>query len=88
MEMKTKTALIAIMLFCTLCTLRLMADIEVEININLPLVEIKDEPVMAVIPGTNIYFIDGYEHNYFFYEGYWWRVHNNRWYRARHYNGK
>jgi hypothetical protein len=85
--MKTKLTLIALLMLSSLWTPRLMADTDVKININLPLVQIKDEPVMAVIPGTYIYFIYGYEHDFFFHGGYWWRFNNNRWYRAHHYNG-
>lgn len=86
--MKMKLALITILLFGYLWTTRLMAGLEVEINISLPSVQIEEEPVMAIVPGTNIYFMYGYEQDYFFYGGYWWRFHDNRWYRARHYNGK
>ena len=86
--MKTKLALITLLLLCSLWTPRLIAGSGVDISINLPQVQIKDEPEMAVIPGTNIYYIYGYEHDYFFYGGYWWRLHENRWYRAHHYNGK
>ncbi len=85
--MKTKLMLIALLLLSSLGTPGLLADTDVKININLPLVQIKDEPTMAVIPGTYIYFIYGYEHDFFFYGGYWWRFHHNRWYRANHYNG-
>ena len=63
------------------------ADVDVNINIGLPVVQISEEPVLAVIPGTYVYFIYGYQHDFFFYGGYWWRLHHNRWYRAGHYNG-
>jgi len=88
MKTKTKLALITLLLFCSLWTPRLIAGSRMGISINLPLVQINDEPEMAVITGTNIYFIYGYEHDYFFYDGYWWRLHDNRWYRSDHYNGK
>ena len=88
MKIKIKSALITLLLFSSLWLSRLTAGIEVEININLPLVQIEEEPVMAIVPGTNIYFIYGYEQDYFFYGGYWWRFHDNHWFRARHYNGR
>jgi hypothetical protein len=86
--MKIKSALLAVLLLSCLWTPRLIAGSGVDVNINLPLVQIKSEPEMAVIQGTNIYYIIGYEQDYFFYGGYWWRTHDNRWYRAHHYNGK
>ncbi|MCF7920871.1 MAG: hypothetical protein K9N06_13250 [Candidatus Cloacimonetes bacterium] len=85
--MKIKLAFIALLLFCTIWMPRLIAGADLDVNINLPLVEIQEEPEMAVIQGTNIYYIYGNNHDYFFYGGYWWRLHENRWYRAHHYNG-
>jgi hypothetical protein len=87
MEMKTKLALITLLLFSTLWMPHLIAGSRLDVSINLPVVQINDEPEMAVIPGTNIYFIYGYEYDYFFYDGYWWRSQDNRWYRSNHYNG-
>jgi hypothetical protein len=86
-EMKTKLAFVALLLFSCLLAPRLIAGFGVDININLPIVQINEEPEMAVIPGTNIYFIYGYEYDYFFYDGYWWRSQDDRWYRSNHYNG-
>lgn len=63
------------------------ADVDVNVSVNLPVVQITEEPVMAVIPGTYIYFIYGHQHDFFYYGGFWWRFHHNRWYRAGHYNG-
>jgi len=85
--MKTKIAILVTILAGSLSVPSLMADVDVNINVNLPVVQMKDEPVMAVIPGTYIYFIYGYEHDFFFYGGYWWRFHHNYWYRANNYNG-
>ncbi len=86
MKPKITLSLLVIMLGAILSQPAL-AETEVSININLPIVQIREEPVMAVIPGTYIYFIYGYEHDFFFYGDYWWRFHHNRWYRAHHYNG-
>lgn len=85
--MKTKITLIALLMLSSLWASNLMAEVDVNINVNLPLVQMREEPVMAVVPGTYIYFAYGYEQDFFFFGGYWWRVYNNRWYRANHYNG-
>ncbi len=45
-----------------------------------------DDPEMIVIPGTYVYWLDGYDDVYF-YGGYWWRPYQGHWYRARGYSG-
>lgn len=62
-------------------------DVDVNVNIGLPVVQISETPVMAVVPGTHVYFIFGHSQDLFFFGGHWWRAHNNRWYRAGHFNG-
>lgn len=85
--MRTKITLITILLISSLYIPALQAGTDVNININLPLIQVKQEPVMAVIPGTYIYFFSDNSVDFFFFGGYWWRLHGNRWYRANHYNG-
>jgi hypothetical protein len=63
------------------------AGVDVNINIGLPAVKVDDDPVMVFIPGTYIYFIAGHDADIFFYQGYWWRHHNGRWYRAGQHRG-
>ncbi|MDI6740090.1 MAG: hypothetical protein QME74_06975 [Candidatus Edwardsbacteria bacterium] len=65
----------------------LVADVDVNVNIGLPVVVLDSEPELAYIPGTYVYFIFGREDDFFFYQGYWWRPHRNRWYRSGLYNG-
>lgn len=85
--MRTKIAVVSVLLIMSLWIPALKADVDVNINVNLPLVQLKEEPVLAVIPGTYIYFIYGYDQDFFFFGGYWWRFHHNHWYRSSHYNG-
>jgi hypothetical protein len=85
--MRKNIIIVAFFLFGTILSSNLMAEVDVSINVNIPLVQFEEEPVMAVIPGTYIYFIYGRNDDFFFFGGYWWRFHHNRWYRATHYNG-
>jgi hypothetical protein len=43
-------------------------------------------PVVVVIPETYVYVIPDYDADIFFYNGWWWRLWEERWYRSRSYN--
>lgn len=63
------------------------AGIRVGINIGLPLISFPSPPVLAVIPGSYVYSAANCEPEILFFEGQWYRSWNNRWHRARSYNG-
>lgn len=44
-------------------------------------------PFLYLIPGTYAYFVAGVDVDIFFYQGFWYRPHLGRWYRAHEYNG-
>jgi hypothetical protein len=44
-------------------------------------------PIVAVIPGTYVYFAPDVEADILFYSGWWYRPFEDRWYRAKSYNG-
>jgi hypothetical protein len=44
-------------------------------------------PALYVIPGTYAYFVADVDVDIFFYQGFWYRPHLGRWYRAYEYNG-
>ena len=44
-------------------------------------------PDLYVIPGTYVYYVADADTDTFFYQGYWYRPHGGRWYRAPEYNG-
>lgn len=44
-------------------------------------------PFLYVIPGTYAYFAADVDVDIFFYQGFWYRPHLGRWYRAHEYNG-
>ncbi len=64
------------------------ARVSVDIQVNLPPLEISAPPVVAVIPGTYVYFCPDVDAEIFFYGGYWYRPYEGGWYRATAYNGR
>ena len=42
---------------------------------------------MVVIPGTYIYAVPDIDVEIFFHQGYWYRPHEEHWYRSKSYNG-
>lgn len=52
-----------------------------------PKLYIPHPPVMAPLPGTNVYAIWDIDVDVAFYQGWWWRRDDGRWFRARDYNG-
>jgi hypothetical protein len=63
------------------------ARVNVGININIPGFTFAAPPVMAVIPGTYIYFAPDAGIDVLFYEGYWYRPYQGYWFRAGGYDG-
>ena len=60
---------------------------KVSVQINIPPLVISAPPVVAVIPGTYVYFSPEVEVDLFFYGGYWYRPYRGGWYRAYSYDG-
>ncbi len=44
-------------------------------------------PVVIVIPGTYVYMVPDIDVDFLFFQGYWWRPYEGRWYRSRDYKG-
>jgi hypothetical protein len=66
-------------------------EVNVSVGINIPPpppLMIPAPPPMFVIPRTYVYFAPDVDVDVFFYQGYWYRPHQGRWYRSRAYNGK
>lgn len=64
-----------------------MARVNVGISIALPpLVVFAEPPQLVVLPETNVYVVPDLEMDIFFYNGWWWRSWEDRWYRSRNYN--
>ena len=64
-----------------------MAEVNIGINIPLPpLIVFASPPEVVVIPETYVYVVPGSDVDIFFYDGWWWRPWEGRWYRSRHYD--
>ncbi len=63
------------------------AEVNVNINIPLPEVVFSAPPALVVIPGTYAYFAPEVAVDIFFYQGYWYRPYDGRWYIAADYRG-
>ena len=80
----TGTLLLALLLLIPLSTTA-RADIDVHISVPPPIMFV-EPPELIVLPGTYIYAVPDVEVDIFFYDGWWWRIWDNRWYRSREYN--
>jgi len=60
------------------------ADVGISISLP-PLILFAGPPVMVVIPETNVYVVPDVDGEIFFYNGWWWRPWDGRWYRSRNY---
>jgi hypothetical protein len=64
-----------------------MAEVSVNVNISLPPpIEFVEPPELIVLPETNIYVYPDMDMDIFFYDGWWWRLWEDRWYRSQDYN--
>lgn len=78
-----RTALLASVLLFPVPT---RAEVSIGINIPLPpLVVFASPPEVVVIPETYVYVVPDVDVDIFFYDGWWWRPWEGRWYRSRHY---
>lgn len=65
----------------------MMAKADVGISVSLPpLIVFAAPPVVVVIPETYVYAVPDLDVDIFFYNGWWWRPWDGRWYRSRHYD--
>jgi len=64
-----------------------MARAEVNINISLPpLIVFSSPPELIVLPDTYVYVVPSVDADIFFYDGWWWRPWEGRWYRSHYYD--
>jgi len=63
-----------------------MAAVNVRVSIPLPpRIVFPAPPEVIVIPETYVYFVPNIEEEIYFYDGWWWRPWQGRWYRSRRY---
>jgi len=80
--------LIAGLIFAGSAGISSSADINININpVPPPHFAFAAPPSVHVIPGSYVYLVPNMDFDMFFYNGYWYRPHNNYWYRAVGYNG-
>ncbi|MFO7568501.1 MAG: hypothetical protein R6W75_01790 [Smithellaceae bacterium] len=66
-----------------------MAEVDVKVRINIPLpppIFFPAPPEVVVIPETYVYAVPDVDVDVFFYDGWWWRPWEGRWYRSRHHD--
>jgi hypothetical protein len=65
-----------------------IAQIDLSVNIGLPPPMVfQAPPDVIVMPDTNsVYAVPGIDVDLFFWNGWWWRPWEGRWYRSRYYN--
>ncbi len=64
-----------------------MAGVDVHVSIPLPpAIVFSAPPAAVVIPETYVYGFPDVQAEIFFYDGWWWRPWEGRWYRSRHYD--
>ncbi len=68
--------------------IRTMAGVDVSIGISLPpLIVFAAPPDVIVIPdSSDVYVVPDIEADLFFWNGWWWRPWEGRWYRSHYYN--
>src|SRR3970282_2941872 len=62
-----------------------MAGVDVSISLP-PLIVFAAPPEVVVIPETYVYVVPDSREEIYFYNGWWWRPWEGRWYRSRHYD--
>ncbi len=62
-------------------------EVNVSINVPLPGLYISAPPVMAVMPGTSVYYPPEVSVDIFFYHGNWYRPYHQGWFISNSYNG-
>ncbi len=61
-------------------------SIHVGIGIPLPSISFHAAPTLVALPGSYAYAVPDYEAEIFFYDGFWWRPWEGRWYRSSYYD--
>jgi hypothetical protein len=63
-----------------------MAEVNVNVGIALPPpILFPAPPALIVLPETYVYIVPDVDDDLFFYNGWWWRPWEGRWYRSRYY---
>jgi hypothetical protein len=64
-----------------------LAQVNVRVDIAAPApILFAGPPELVVIPGTYVYVVPDLAEDLYFYNGWWWRFWNGRWFRSRYYD--
>ena len=78
------TMLLALVMVVPITT---MAAVDISIGISLPpLIVFAAPPELIVIPDTYVYVAPDIDVDIFFWNGWWWRLWDGRWYRSHYYD--
>ncbi len=64
-----------------------VARMGISINVGLPPLAFSAPPPVVVVPGTYVYTVPDIDATLLFYDGYWYRPYEGRWYISSFYNG-
>lgn len=84
-----KKVLFTTMLLAFVLTFSVPATAEVSVGVRIslpPLIVFASPPEVVVIPETYVYVVPEAPEEIFFYNGWWWRPWEGRWYRSRYYD--
>ena len=85
--MKKLLLSIIVLVLVQVFPIQAIARVDVGINISLPpLIVFAGPPEVVVLPETDVYAVPDINVDIFFYNGWWWRPWEGRWYRSRNYN--
>lgn len=71
----------------TIVPIPTIAQIDIRISIPLPPpIVFPAPPEVIVIPNTYVYVVPDIDIDIFFWDGWWWRLWEGRWYRSRYYD--
>ncbi len=85
--MKRSTAIVLVVAAVMVCSVGYSSHVHARVYVPLPEFVIDAEPDLVVIPGTYVYRVPDIETDILFYQGFWYRPFEGRWYRSRSYNG-
>ena len=81
------TLFLALVIAVPIPTMAMGGRVDVGVSIPLPpLIEFSAPPEVVVIPETYVYAVPDLDVDFFFYNGWWWRPWEGRWYRSRDYS--
>jgi len=87
--MKKVLAVLLFLAWAVLLPSPATAEVDVKVRINVPLpppIVFAAPPEVVVIPETYVYAVPDVREEIFFYNGWWWRPWEGRWYRSRSYD--